>query len=49
MRNRNSGICSEVYRADALQRIGCFLDDVYMRKRIYYSALGYLTPVEFEE
>jgi len=34
--------------ADAYRQIGRFLDEVYMRKRIH-SALGYLTPVEFEK
>jgi len=33
--------------ADAYQQIGRFIEDVYMTKRIH-SALGYLTPVEFE-
>jgi len=32
---------------DAYQQIGRFLDDVSMHKRIH-SALGYLTPAEFE-
>lgn len=34
--------------ADAYRQIGRFLDEVYMHKRIH-SALGYLTPVEFEK
>jgi len=33
---------------DAYRQIGQFLDEVYMHKRIH-SALGYLTPAEFEE
>jgi putative transposase len=34
--------------ADALRQLGQFLDAVYNHKRIH-SALGYLTPAEFEE
>jgi transposase InsO family protein len=34
--------------ADAQRQIARFLDDVYNRKRIH-SALGYLTPSEFED
>lgn len=33
--------------ADAKQRIGQFIEDVYMTKCIH-SSLGYLTPQEFE-
>jgi putative transposase len=34
--------------ADVQNRLPCFLEDVYHRKRLH-SSLGYLPPVEFEE
>lgn len=40
-------LCEYTDFADALRRIGQFLDEVYMHKRIH-SSLGYLTPAEFE-
>jgi putative transposase len=33
---------------DAVRQLGCFLDEVYMHKRIH-SSLGYLIPAEFEQ
>ena len=33
---------------DALHQLGRFIDTIYNKKRIH-SALGYLTPVEFEQ
>lgn len=32
---------------DAFEQIGCFMEDVYMTKRIH-SSLGYLISVEFK-
>ncbi len=45
--------CEEVYRseyhdlADAIARIGEFLEEIYNQKRLH-SALGYASPAEFE-
>lgn len=41
-------LCEYIDFSDALRRIGRFLDEVYMHKRIH-SSLGYLTPAEFEQ
>lgn len=42
-------VCLADYRDyhDAYWQLSCFLEEVYMLKRIH-SSLGYLTPVEFE-
>jgi transposase InsO family protein len=42
-------VCLADYRDyhDAYWQLSCFLEEVYMHKRIH-SSLGYLTPVEFE-
>jgi len=40
-------LCEYEDFADALEGIGHFIEEVYQRKRIH-SALGYLTPEEFE-
>jgi len=43
------GVYLSEYRdfSDAHAQIGCFVEDIYMTKRIH-SSLGYLTPVEYE-
>ena len=47
MKEEEVDLSEYVNYTNAMQQLGRFLDEVYMHKRIH-SALGYLTPAEFE-
>lgn len=47
IKEEHVSLCDHTNFEDARSHIGQFLCDVYQTKRIH-SALGYLTPAEFE-
>lgn len=48
IKDEHVSLCEYRDYADALGQMGHFIEEVYQKKRIH-SALGYLTPAEFEE